>query len=142
MLDARRLTADALKPPELTAILADAGFVAGREREFSGKSRTWDHVVTRTLRFTTERGAQTYLDWLERHADDFLGDSAPAKWAPPGEAGAAFVLVPCASCKKELPTFLAGWRRDTVVATLLAAGTGANPTRFGALARELDANLR
>lgn len=142
MLDASGLAADAFQPAELAAILEDAGFVAGREREFSGKSRTWDHVVARTLRFASEEGAQAYVDWLERHVEDVLGKAVPVEWSAPGEAGVAFVLVPCASCKKELPTFLAGWRRDTVVATLLAAGGGANPDRFSALASELDARVR
>lgn len=141
-LDVNGLAADAFEPAELVEIVEDAGFVAGREREFSGKSRTWDHVVARTLRFASEEGAQAYVDWLGRHPEDFLGKAARAEWSAPGEAGVAFVLVPCASCKKELPTFLAGWRRDTIVATLLAAGAGANEDRFATLTRELDARIR
>lgn len=142
MLDASGLVSDAFEPAELAAILEEAGFVAGREREFSGKSSTWDHVVARTLLFGSEEGAQAYVGWLERHAEDFLGKAAPSTRPAPGEAGVAFVLVPCASCKKELPTFLAGWRRDSVVATLLAAGAGANEDRFAALTSELDARVR
>jgi hypothetical protein len=141
LLDASRLAADAFEPAKLAALLTDAGFVSGREREFSGKSRTWDHVVARTLRFSTEEGAQAYVNWLGNHADELLGKSERAPWRTPGEAGVAFVLVPCASCKKELPTFLAGWRRETVVATLLAAGPGANEDRFAALALGLDARV-
>lgn len=141
LLDANALALDAFEPAKLLALLVDVGFVSGREREFSGKSKTWDRVVARTLRFSSEEGAQAYVDWLRSHADDVLGEAAPAPWSTPGETGVAFVLVPCASCKKEQPTWLAGWRRETVVATLLAAGPGANEQRFGALARGLDARL-
>jgi hypothetical protein len=142
ILDAGGLAVDAFRPTELARILEDAGFVSGREREFSGKSRTWDRVVARTLLFESDEGARTYVSWLERHADELLGKTAPAEWSAPGDGGVAFVLVPCASCKKELPTFFAGWRRDAIVATLLAAGAGANESRFTGLARQLDARVR
>ena len=142
ILNAGGLAVDAFRPTEFARFLEDTGFVSGREREFSGKSRTWDRVVARTLLFESDEGARAYVNWLEGHAEDLLGKAAPAEWSAPGDGGVAFVLVPCASCKKELPTFLAGWRRDSVVATLLAAGAGANEDRFAALTRELDARVR
>jgi hypothetical protein len=141
-LDIEALAADALEPAELADLLADAGFDTGREREFSGRTKTFDHVVARTLRFESEDGAETYLGWLREHGDDVLGRAAPAKVVPPGESGVAYTLVPCGTCKKELPTFLAGWRRGDVVLSLLAAGSGGNPDRFEALAREFDGVLR
>ena len=86
----------------------------------------------------TSEGALAYLAWLRGHGDDVLGRADPAKLAPPGEAGVAFTLEHCGTCKKELPTFLAGWQRGETVLTLLAAGSGANPARFTALVREHD----
>jgi hypothetical protein len=142
ILDVDGLAVDAFRPAEFARFLEDAGFVSGREREFSGKSRTWDRVVARTLLFESDEGARAYVDWLERHAEELLGKAAPADWSAPGDAGVAFVLVPCGSCKKELPTFFAGWRRDATVATLLAAGAGANEGRFAELTRRLDARVR
>jgi hypothetical protein len=141
-LDIEALAADALEPGELADLLADAGFDTGREREFSGRTRTFDHVVARTLRFESEDGAEAYLGWLREHGDDVLGRAAPAKLVPPGESGVAYTLVPCGTCKKELPTFLAGWRRGEIVLSLLAAGSGGNPDRFDELAREFDGVLR
>jgi hypothetical protein len=137
-LDAEAVAADALEPGSLARLLRESGFESGREREFSGKTRTWDRVVARALRFESAEGAEAYLAWLARHGNDLLGRAVPAKIAPPGESGVAFVLARCGTCKKELPTFLAGWRRDDVVLFLLAAGSGGNPERFGALARDLD----
>jgi hypothetical protein len=141
-LDIEALAADALEPDELADLLADAGFDTGREREFSGRTPTFDHVVARTLRFESEDGAEAYLGWLREHGDDVLGRAAPAKLVPPGESGVAYTLVPCGTCKKELPTFLAGWRRGDIVLSLLAAGSGGNPHRFDGLAREFDGLLR
>jgi hypothetical protein len=141
-LDIEALAADALEPDELADLLADAGFDTGREREFSGRTPTFDHVVARTLRFESEDGAEAYLGWLREHGDDVLGRAAPAKLVPPGESGVAYTLVPCGTCKKELPTFLAGWRRGDIVLSLLAAGSGGNPHRFDGLAREFDGVLR
>ena len=140
-LDADALALDALRPQSLAELLAEAEFDVGREREFSGKTTTFDHVVARTLRFEGADGAHAYLDWLGRHGQDILGRVEPAKLSLPGDGGVAFTLFRCGTCKKELPTFLAGWRRDEIVLTLLAAGSGANAERFGALVDELDATL-
>lgn len=137
-LDAAAVAFDALKPASLEELLATSGYRTGREREFSGKTKTFDHVVARTLVFESEEGALAYLGWLRGHGDDVLGRAEPAAVAPPGDAGVAFMLEHCGTCKKELPTFLAGWRRGETVLTLLAAGSGANPARFSALAREHD----
>jgi hypothetical protein len=140
-LDAEALAADALDPAALADVLDKAGFETGREREFSGKTKTFDHVVARALRFASPDGAEAYLDWLRGHGTDFLGRAAPANLSSPGESGVTFMLVRCGTCKKELPTFLAGWRRGDVVLSLLAAGSGANPDRFEDLAHDFDGTL-
>ena len=141
-LDAPALAADAFDPAELERVLDDGGFTTGREREFTGMTDTFDHVVARTLVFEDAAGADAYLDWLGRHGEDFLGRADAAGITPPGDSGVAFVLVPCGICKKELPTYLAGWRRGNTVLSLLAAGSGANPETFLALARRLDDTVR
>jgi hypothetical protein len=138
MLDAAAVAFDAFDTASLEELLAEAGYEAGSEREFSGKTKTFDRVVARTLVFETEDGALAYLGWLRGHGDDVLGRAIPATIASPGEDGVAFELERCGTCKKELPTFLAGWRREDTVLTLLAAGSGANPARFTALVREHD----
>jgi hypothetical protein len=137
-LSAEALAADSYEPEALADLLDEARFVSGSEREFSGKTRTFDHVVARTLLFEDDQGAETYLGWLRTHGEDFLGRVEPAKVSPPGESGVAFALAACGTCKKEIPTFLAGWRRGSTILTLLAAGSGANPERFSALAEQFD----
>jgi hypothetical protein len=137
-LDTQALAADALRPDALVDILAAAGYVAGREREFSGRTRVFNHVVARTLVFEREEGGERYLDWLSRHGRDLLGRAAPARLSTPGKSGVALTLVPCGACKNELPTFLAGWRRGATVLSILAAGPGANPERVSALLQEQD----
>jgi len=141
-LDTAALAADAFEQGELEGILTAGGFTTGSEREYSGKTETFDHVVARTLVFEDVAGASAYLDWLGAHGDDILGRADATGVALPGDSGVAFVLEPCGICKKELPTYLAGWRRGEVVLTLLAAGSGATPDRFLALARQLDETVR
>jgi hypothetical protein len=137
-LSAEALAADSYEPEALADLHDEAGFVSGSEREFSGKTRTFDHVVARTLVFEDAAGAETYLGWLRGHGEDFLGRVQPAKVTPPGESGVVFALAACGTCKKETPTFLAGWRRGSAVLTLLASGSGSNPERFSALAKQFD----
>jgi hypothetical protein len=141
-LDAATLASEAFDQGELERVLDEGGFATGREREFAGMTETFDHVVARTLVFEDVAGAEAYLDWLGRHGKDFLGPADAAGVTPPGESGVAFVLVPCGICKKERPTYLAGWRRGDTVLTLLAAGSGANPETFLALARQLNDTVR
>lgn len=140
VLSVDALAQDAFEPEELASVLDEAGYVTGHEREFSGKSPTFDHVVARTLVFEDLDGAEAYLAWMRRHASEVLGTAEPAKLVPPGFSGAAYKLVRCGTCKKELPTYLAGWRRGSTVLWLLAAGSGAD-SGFGMLARDLDAVL-
>jgi len=140
-LDLEALAADSLEPEPLRQLLEESGYVTGSEREFSGKTRTFDHVIARTLAFEEPRGADEYLAWLGEHGDDFLGRAEPEKLELPGTSGVAFTLAACGTCKKELPTFLAGWRRGATVLSLLASGSGANPDRFGALALALDGTV-
>jgi hypothetical protein len=135
------LADDSLEPEPLRQLLDESGYVTGSEREFSGKTPTFDHVIARTLVFADLKGADAYLGWLGMHGHDFLGRANPAKLELPGDSGVGFTLAACGTCKKELPTFLAGWRRGTTVLSLLASGSGANPERFGALARELDGTV-
>jgi len=138
VLDTVALAADSYEPADLEALLSAVGYLTGREREFSGKTETFDHVVARTLVFESSHGADAYLGWLRGHGNDVLGRAVPAPIAPPADGGIVYTLEPCGTCKKELPTFLAGWQRGRTVLTLLAAGSGASPERFSALARELD----
>lgn len=141
-LDANALADDSLDPEALGDVLVEAGYVTGSEREFSGKSRTFDHVVARTLVFESAAGAEKYLGWLRGHGADFLGRAEAADVTVPGESAVTFALARCGTCVKEVPAFLAGWRRGRVVLWLLAAGSGTSAARFDHLARQVDGVLR
>jgi hypothetical protein len=139
VLDRETLAEDAFEPQQLASVLEDAGYLVGREREFSGKSPTFDHVIARTLLFEDREGADAYLSWMNEHADEVLGKAEPAKIVTPGEAGATYKLVRCGTCKKELPTYLSAWRRGSTVLWLLAAGSGAD-SGFQGLADRFDSS--
>ena len=89
MLDAEAVAADALEPADLADLLDDAGFETGSEREFSGKTTTFDHVVARSLRFGSTNGADAYLGWLRDHGSDILGTAEPASRLPSSAAARA-----------------------------------------------------
>lgn len=137
-LPARELAQDALEPSDLAALLDEAGYRGGVEREFSGHTDTFDHVVTRTLVFRDGAGADTYLDWIAAHTGDFVGPSRPLVPIVLGaERSQLFELDPCPTCKKQLPTWFGAWRRGTTVSYLLAAGRDLDRRSFGNLAGRL-----
>jgi hypothetical protein len=140
-LDTRALAADALDPAGLARLLRSAGYLGGSEREFAGRSSTFEHVVARRLRFATGNGADRYLNWLETHAGDVLGRTRPERPLPLGSSALLVSLAPCGVCKKELPTYLAAWRDGDLVVSLLASGPGVDRVRFARLAGRVDARM-
>ena len=141
LLDRAALAQDALAPRRLAEVLERAGYVRGAEREFFGHGETFDRVVARGLRFRSAEGAELYLGWVRSHGKDLLGSAEPRRPLGLGSSGVVLVLVPCGTCKKELPTYLAAWRRGDVVLSLLASGRGVNRARFAALAGKLDGRI-
>lgn len=138
VLPARDLAEDALEPADLAVLLDEAGYRGGTEREFSGHTDTFDHVVTRTLVFEDVAGADAYVDWIAGHTGDLAGPSRSL--APIGlgaERSALFELEPCATCKKQLPTWFGAWRRGSTVSYLLVAGRDVDRRSFGTLAGHL-----
>jgi len=137
-LPVRELAQDALAPSDLVALLHEAGYRGGVEREFSGHTDTFDHVVARTLMFEDVAGADAYVDWMVGHTGDFAG---PSRTLSPLGLGAQrsllFELEPCPTCKKQLPTWFAVWRRGSTVSYLLAAGRNVDRHTFGNLAKKV-----
>ncbi len=140
-LDRAAVAEDALARDALADLLERAGYVEGAEREFFGHGEAFDRVIARALRFETAEGAESYLGWVEEHGEDLLGPTAEEPRLRLGSSGVLLALVRCATCKKELPTYLAAWRRGDVVLSLLASGRGVDRERFAALARELDGRI-
>jgi hypothetical protein len=140
-LDASQLAADSFDPNGLGNLLANAGYLGGSEREFYGRSETFDHVVARTLRFADVDGAEAYLRWLGANAGDFLGKATPQAPLAVGSSPLLFSLERCDVCKKQQPAFLAGWRRGPNVAFLLGQGPGVSRDQFETLSRALDERI-
>lgn len=140
-LDRPSLAADAFAPNALSHLLDDAGYVRGVEREFFGRGEIFDHVVARGLRFETTGGAERYVGWVRSHPRDLLGRAKAERRLELGSSGVLLALIPCGTCKKELPTYLAAWRRGDVVLSLLASGRGVDREHFAALAQKLDARM-
>ena len=136
------LAADAFDPDALAALLERAGYRDGRERELSGRTETLDHVVARVLRFRDAAGADLYLDWVAGHTGELVGPMRVVAPLPTGERALLYELVPCATCKKELPTLLAVWRQRSLVGSVLASGRGADRTTLAPLVHEADAAVR
>ncbi len=132
------LAEDSFEPKELEQLLSDGGYVGGREREFTGHTDTFDRVVARTLRFEAAAGAGAYVSWVAAHTDELAGPALPPTTLGVGEDGLLFELEPCPTCKKQLPTWLAVWRRGKAVGYLLVAGRGAGADRVVALVSDVD----
>ena len=137
-LPAGELALDALKPSDLSALLDQAGYRGGTEREFSGHTDTFDHVVSRTLVFEDVAGADAYVDWIANHTGDLAGPSRALTPIGLGaERSVLFELEPCPTCKKQLPTWFGAWRRGSTVSYLLAAGRNVDRRTVGNLAGRL-----
>jgi len=130
-LPAHELALDALEPSDLAALLDDAGYRGGSEREFSGHTDTFDHVVSRTLVFEDVAGAEAYVDWIAGPSRSLTSIGLGA------ERSVLFELEPCPTCKKQLPTWFGAWRRGPKVSYLLAAGRNVDRRTFGELAGQL-----
>jgi hypothetical protein len=120
------LTADAFEPAPLAELLDDGGYAGGRERELTGHTPSFDHVIARTLRFDDPAGADAYLDWVRAHTLDLVGRTRPLDPYPVGDRFLLFELLPCSTCKKQLPTLVAVWRRGGAVGYVLASGRDAD----------------
>jgi hypothetical protein len=136
VLDVDALSEDALEPAALAGVLEEADFEGGREIEYTGHTKLYSHVVTRTLLFAKPDGASAYLEWLDENAADILGQVKSRQLLAVGSDGVLLLEQGC-NCHSDLPTYLAAWRDGAVVRTLLADGAGANERRVTALAREL-----
>jgi hypothetical protein len=140
-LPADVLAEDAFEPARLAPLLDDGGYAGGRERELTGHTATFDHVLARTLRFDGPAGADAYLDWVDAHTLDLVGRTrhlAPYRVA---ERAVLYELLPCSTCKKQLPTLVAVWRRGGSVGYVLASGRDADRASVKRLVDAVDASV-
>lgn len=140
-LPLQALAADAFEPEALAALLDDAGYAGGRERELSGHGERFDHVIARSLVFADAAGADTYLGWIRGHTLDLVGRTREREAPALGDASLLFELEPCPTCKKQLPTLVAVWRSGGNVGYVLASGRGVNRESFRRLTLAVDASV-
>ena len=141
-LDAVELSADALDPSALEALLVGDGFEVGKEVRFTAPAKPLTTVVARVLRFESPTGAAGYVDWLRTHGRDLLGSKTQVA-DPPGPPDAiAFSHDPCLSCSKDTFWYFAAWTRGSYAVTLRLGGPRADSLAATPLADELDARVR
>jgi hypothetical protein len=136
-LPSAALVAEAIDHRGLQRVLERGLYVAGSEREFTGRTAVFNHVTEQVLRFGAEAGASSYLRWLRAHTAETLG--GPRSVTASGIGTEGFVYRPrgC-GCHSETPTYLIAWRRGPFALTVLASGNGARAKNVEALARKLD----
>jgi hypothetical protein len=138
VLGASALARDALDPVGLEDLLADVGYVSGRQRTFSGPGERFSLAITRVLVFESADGAGRYVSWLRTHPEDLLGGAQTLE--PLDLPGSPFLMIhlPGGCCPKAVPIYLSAWQRGHTVLFLKASGRQADVGAVEDLAEELD----
>jgi hypothetical protein len=135
-LDAEALSHDA----PLAGLAGDLerwGFVGGREREFTGASKTFTDVVSRTLVFQRASGAKAYVAFVAEHAASFWGPGSNVSPVTSAGRPGFFVRGASCGCHRESPILITVVSRETRVSWLLVNGPGATRARAEALASRM-----
>ena len=138
-LDAGSVAMDAVDVAGLEALLGEAGFVGGTQRQFSRVRGGRRRILARVLSFETREGAAAYVAWLRDHADEVIGKAAPNGDLLVPSHGVVLVHEPNPCCHNETRMFLAMWHEGSTVVTIQIAGEGARETDVPELLSQLDA---
>jgi len=138
-LDADSVAVDAVDVGGLEALLDEAGFVGGTQRQFSRVRGGRRRILARVLSFQTPEGAAAYVAWLEDHADEVIGETAPNAGLRVPKHGVVLVHEPNPCCHNETRMFLAMWHEGSTVVTIQIAGEGARESDVPDLLARLDA---
>lgn len=138
-LDASSIASDAVDVAALEALLDQAGFVGGTQRQFSRVHGGRRRILARVLTFETPLGASTYVAWLRDHGDEVIGKAAPSDDLRVPRHGVVLVHEPNPCCHNETRMFLAMWHDGSTVVTIQIAGEGARETDVPELLSQLDA---
>ena len=138
-LDAGSVAVDAVDIAGLEALLDEAGFVGGTQRQFSRVRGGRRRILARVLMFETPEGASAYVAWLRNHGDEVIGKAAPTANLRVPRHGVVLVHEPNPCCHNETRMFLAMWHEGSTVVTIQIAGEGARETDVPELLSQLDA---
>ncbi|HEY7659527.1 MAG TPA: hypothetical protein VIC58_02905 [Actinomycetota bacterium] len=137
VIDAAALASDAEDAPGLLDLLEDAGFVIGTERRFSQAMPGRRTMRARVLHFDDPAGARRYLEWLEEHADEVIGEAEAGEPLERPDA-ALYVHEPNACCAGDSRVALVAWSDGAVVVTLEVGGPATQVSDLPGLAARLD----
>jgi hypothetical protein len=138
-LDAGSVAVDAVDVAGLEALLDEAGFVGGTQRQFSRVRGGRRRILARVLSFETPDGAAAYVAWLRDHGDEVIGGAAPNADLRVPSHGVVLVHEPNPCCHNETRMFLAMWHQGSTVVTIQIAGEGAREADVPDLLSQLDA---
>jgi hypothetical protein len=138
-LDASSIASDAVDVAALEALLDQAGFVAGTQRQFSRVHGGRRRILARVLAFQTQEGASKYVAWLRDHGGEVIGKATPSADLRVPRHGVVLVHEPNPCCHNETRVFLAMWHEGATVVTIQIAGEGARETDVPELLSQLDA---
>ncbi|HEV8056918.1 MAG TPA: hypothetical protein VGQ01_00285 [Actinomycetota bacterium] len=138
-LDASSIASDAVDVTALEALLDQAGFVGGTQRQFSRVHGGRRRILARVLTFETPEGASAYVAWLGDHGDEVIGKATPSATLRVPRHGVVLVHEPNPCCHNETRMFLAMWHEGSTVVTIQIAGEGARETDVPELLSQLDA---
>ena len=138
-LDASSIASDAVDIAALEALLDQAGFVGGTQRQFSRVHGGRRRILARVLTFETPEGASAYVAWLRDHGDEVIGRATPSASLQVPRHGVVLVHEPNPCCHNETRYFLAMWNVGSRVVTTEIAGEGARASDVPELLSQLDA---
>jgi hypothetical protein len=138
-LDAASIASDAVHVAALEALLDEAGFVGGTQRQFSRVRGGRRRILARVLSFETPQGASAYVAWLRDHGDEVIGKAAPSADLRVPSHWVVLVHEPNPCCHNETRMFLAMWNQGSTVVTIQIAGEGARESDVPDLLARLDA---
>ena len=138
-LDAGSVAVDAVDVVGLEALLDEAGFVGGTQRQFSRVRGGRRRILARVLSFETPGGAAAYVAWLREHGDEVIGKATPSAGLQVPSHGVVLVHEPNPCCHNETRMFLAMWHEGSTVMTIQIAGEGAREADVPGLLSQLDA---
>jgi len=103
------------------------------QREFTGRSKTFSNVVSRTLQFRSATGAHSYVQLVADRVGDFFGDGSKVRGLEQGgRSGYLIRAAPC-GCRHETPLLIAVVSSGRRVTWLYGLGPGARSSALEAL---------
>jgi hypothetical protein len=119
--------------PQLRAQLPAWGYLAGADRYFQGESRRLTVVDSRTLRFRSAQGANSFVQFMRGHLSPYIGTQPKIRrFNTLGRSGILVTGLEC-ECHLANASFLAIVTRGPTVTWLEINGPAATPRALGSL---------